>query len=104
MGVDERSGTFAADKRAVARAAQKSGLHKLFDDKTRLVGVEIPQTLKLPVRQTQAGALVELASDALQYGFKTGRAGHIAQIGRRSLGPWCGEQNARSRGARSPSG
>jgi hypothetical protein len=49
----------------------------------------------LPVRQTQTGAFVELASDALENRFKTGRCRHVT---------WCGEQNARSRGAHSPSG
>jgi len=72
MGAIERSGTFAADERAVARATEKSRLQKLLDHDTRLIRIEVPQPLKLPVRQPQSGTLVELATDALQHGFEIG--------------------------------
>jgi len=72
---------FAADKRTVTCAAQKSSLHELFDHQTRLIRVEIPQALKLPVRETQTGTFVELAADALKHGFETGRTGHVGQFG-----------------------
>jgi hypothetical protein len=76
---------FAADKRTVSCAAQESRLHELFDYQTRLIRIEIPQALKLPVRETQTGTLMELAADALKHGFETGQTGHVGQFGRRSV-------------------
>jgi hypothetical protein len=63
-------GTLAADERAVTRAAQKSGLHEPVNHETRLIGIEIPQALKLPVREAQSRALVKLATDSLKHGFE----------------------------------
>ena len=72
MSAIGRSGVFATDKRAVAGATEKSRLHELLNHQARLIGVEVPQALKLPMRQAQSGTLVELAADALQHGFEIG--------------------------------
>jgi hypothetical protein len=79
MDAIEQSGAFTADKRAVARAAKKSRLQELSNHLTRLIRVQVPQPLKLPVRQAQSGTLVELAADALEHWFEIGQAGHVAQ-------------------------
>ena len=84
-----RSGV-PADECAVTGAAQKSCLDQLLDDEARLIGVEIPQALKLPVRESQSGALVELAANPPKHDLE---AGHVGQWGRALQ--WCGEQNAR---------
>jgi hypothetical protein len=51
MGAIEESGTFAADERAVAGATEKSRLQQLLDRGAGLIRIEVPQPLKLPVRQ-----------------------------------------------------
>jgi hypothetical protein len=51
MDAIEQLGAFAADKRAVAGAAKKSRLQELSNHLTRLIRVQVPQPLKLPVRQ-----------------------------------------------------
>jgi len=81
MGAIEQSGTFAADERAVAGATEKSRLQQLLDRGAGLIRIEVPQPLKLPVRQSQSGTLVELATDALQHGFEIGQSGHVAHSG-----------------------
>jgi hypothetical protein len=82
----KRSGTLAADERAVTSAAKKSRLDELLNHQARLVGIEIPEALKLPVVEAKSRALVKLTTDSLKHAFESGVVGHN----------WCGEQNARA--------
>jgi len=75
-GIPDRLGAGVAGERAISLFAEKPRGEERPDRVFTIGGVEVPQSLNLPRRETQTGALEVLPPDVFDDGLQ-GACGHI---------------------------